>query len=331
MIKITIFIAGIAILSNIIGYLGDRVVPLNIWRENANRQYQALLENRKELTAIAMGNSHSESIDFKTMGVNGQILARAAMDLFEMERYIDCILGDLPQVRTVYICISYFSFHWDNSLTRDGKILRIELYATLPLWNQPIAGDYGNFFLGVLHKYSRIMSVVRPDNWHYVLVTVMRSENHMKNQTSAAAQILNDQRTCQHFDHQQLDSIALEIAGKHAKRVTQMTNRRPDLPAKSSEALDRIIAKLQKKKIRAILFTPPYYSTYTKEFSHRAPRPVTRMKEYVNEFAQKYHIAYYDFSNDADFINRYDLFLNSDHLNDCGREAFSERLQTYEK
>jgi predicted chitinase len=50
------------------------------------------------------------------------------------------------------------------------------------------------------------------------------------------------------------------------------------------------------------------------------------MKQSIEELQQIYHVEYYDFSQDPEITDQPELFYNSDHLGDCGKKVFSEKL-----
>jgi hypothetical protein len=161
------FIIGITILFNLSGTLADRVAPLDDWRTEQQDRIANLQAKRDRIEAITLGNSHSDAIDYAVLGIEGQSLAFAAADLFEIEKYADSLENKLPQLKTVFIAISYYSFSLDNATFEPFRTRRIQFYSMVPTWS-PIQKDLSDFLLGKLEATTHVMSVVRSDSWQGV-------------------------------------------------------------------------------------------------------------------------------------------------------------------
>ena len=74
-----------------------------------------LLEKADSVEALAVGNSHACAIDFNILGMNGYRIARGGNDLFEVDYILRAFYPYLPNLKTVLINISYFTFYDDNS------------------------------------------------------------------------------------------------------------------------------------------------------------------------------------------------------------------------
>ncbi|NLI53325.1 MAG: hypothetical protein GX417_03275 [Clostridiales bacterium] len=87
--------------------------------------------------------------------------------------------------------------------------------------------------------------------------------------------------------------------------------------------LNRIIALCKDHQITPVLITTPFL----REYNDLVPKDFLDMqRSYLNTLAAEQQIEYLDFSQDVRFIDRYDLFLNSDHLNDNGALIFTDLL-----
>src|SRR5687768_5271785 len=128
-VKALAFMVGISLMFNVTGSLADRVAPLEEWRAE-HQQKVAKLQARGELIeAITLGNSHSDAIDYSVLGIEGQSLAFAAADLFEVEKYAMYLADGLPNLKTVFITISYYSFSRDNAAFEPFRTRRIGFYS----------------------------------------------------------------------------------------------------------------------------------------------------------------------------------------------------------
>lgn len=323
--KSTVFLVGLWLLLIGFGSLADDVAPMNIWRTGTQQEYASLLRRRRHIRAISLGNSHSGAIDFDVLGVEGQVLSGNGMDLFEMNRYAASVVTRLPELQTAFLAVSYFSFNRDNLTLDDTRILRIERYAMLPTW-MPVAGDWQYVLLGKLHAVSSLMSVVRPDSWQRVVRRALapaRAEGAPQYHT---VRTVTPWGECAYFPSSQLDAIAREIAGKHVARHQTMSILHRGLEDDTYRVLGKAIDYLRRRGARVILFTPPYYETYTATFATRGRAMLDHMRQAMRRLQRDYQVDYFDFSRDPELSTRPELFENSDHLNDCGRKAFTARL-----
>ena len=69
--------------------------------------------------------------------------------------------------------------------------------------------------------------------------------------------------------------------------------------------------------------TPPYYETYNDIYLKEDPGAIQQMKYNMVRLQDELSIEYYDFSTDEEFVSRYDLYKDSDHLNVCGARLFT--------
>lgn len=324
-IKSFIFIIGFWLLSVPLAAFADRLSPMNVYSESEADRIKNLLQKRDIITAISIGNSHSGAIDFDTFGVDGQILARAGTDLFEVNQYAKSVVPRIPQLRTVFIAISYFSFYRNNLIFKDTRNLRIELYAMLPTW-KPLPGDFEYLFLGKIHKYFRTMSIVRPDNWHDVFTAASEGQIKEDPLSNNLVQSITPWGTCTHYNQKDLTDIGNEIGFKAADNHMKMYTADPNIREESFQALADTIQLFKDKNIRIILFTPPYHISYNNRFLEIAPDMVKHMSSTMEKLSEEYDVEYYNAASLPEFSTHPELFFNSDHLNECGCRAFSEYL-----
>jgi hypothetical protein len=319
------FIIGLAVLFNISGTLADEVAPLDDWRTEYQDRVANLQSKRDRIEAVTFGNSHSDSINYSVLGIEGQSLAFAAADLFEIERYAASLENKLPSLKTAFITISYYSFSRDNATFEPFRTRRIRFYSMVPTWS-PIQGDLPIFMFGKLDAMTHIMSVVRSDSWQGVWAG-------LANDTLTADPFPYDGvRTssvwgeCSHYTEAQLETHAKEIAGRNVESSKQMANAHPGLVQDASDALARTIERFHSRGIQVILFTPPYYQKYNAVFKQQGSDIIENMRRTVHNLQQSYHVEYYDFSGDSVIMTNPELFYNSDHLGDCGTKVFTEQL-----
>ena len=319
------FIIGLAVIFNLSGTLANRVSPPDDWRTEQQERLANLQARKDRIESVTLGNSHSDSIDYSVLGIEGQSLAFAAADLFEIERYASSLENKLPKLKIVFIAISYYSFSRDNATFEPFRTRRIGFYSMVPTWS-PIQGDLPDFLLGKLDAYSHITSVVRSDNWQGVW-------NKLANDAPAPDPFVYDGvRTdsvwgnCLHYTEKQLETHAKEIAERNVSSSTQMANAHPGLVQDAFDALARTIEQLHSRGIQVILFTPTYHQKYNRFFAEQGSDIIEDMRRTIHKLQRSYHVEYYDFSVDPEIMIYPELFYNSDHLSVCGAKVFTEKL-----
>ena len=324
-IKVLALLVGTCLIFNVLGSLADRVAPLEDWRVEHQQRIVNLEARRDQIEAITLGNSHSDAVDYSVLGIDGQSLAFAAADLFEVEKY-SAYLGDrLPNLKTVFIAISYYSFSRDNATFEPFRTLRIKYYSIVPAWS-PIQGDKSNFLLGRLESYTHVMSVVRSDSWEGVWTGLGKDASSANPFPYDGVTTQSAWGTCSHYTAEQLDAHARDIANRNVTSSGQMADVHEALTQDAFDALARTIEELEAKGIRVVLFTPTYHEKYDQYFMEHGLPMVEDMWQKIEKLQQTYHVKYYDFSRDPEISQHAELFYNSDHLGDCGRQIFSSKL-----
>jgi len=324
-IKASSFIIGLTVIFNLLGTWADAVAPLEVWRNEHQARVAILQAKRDRIKAITLGNSHSDSINYSVLGIEGQSLAFADADLFEIESYAASLENKLPALKTVFITISYYSFSRDTATFEPFRTRRIRFYSMVPTW-YPIPGDLLNFELGKLESMTHMMSVVRSDSWKGVWIALANDAPTADPFPYDGVQTVSVWGDCSHYTAEQLETHAHEVGQQNVSSSRQMANAHPGLVQDASDALARTIDRLQSRGIRVILFTPPYYQTYNAVFAEQGFDIIKDMRRTVDNLQKRYHVEYYDFSGDSEITIYPDLFYNSDHLSECGTRVFTEKL-----
>jgi hypothetical protein len=324
-VKALAFIVGTSLMLNVTGALADRVAPLEDWRIE-HQQRVANLQARSELIeAITLGNSHSDAIDYSVLGIEGQSLAFAAADLFEVEKYATYLVDKLPNLKTVFITISYYSFSRDNATFEPFRRLRIRYYSMVPAWS-PIQGDNSNFLLGRLESYTHVMSVVRSDSWQGVWTGLGEDAWSANLVPYDGVRTVSAWGNCSHYTAEQVELHAQEIANRNVTSSSQMAAVHQGLGQDAFNALARTVERLNSKGIRVVLFTPTYHERYNSYFMEQGSHIYEDMKQKMNVLQETYQVEYYNFSDEPEITASPELFYNSDHLSECGHKVFSAKL-----
>lgn len=125
---------------------------------------------------------------------------------------------------------------------------------------------------------------------------------------------------------QTADMIDYEADAK-AAIVRHITSWQSDgtyvLNQQNTDCLLRIIAICKDSGIIPVLVTTPFL----REYNDLVPEEFLKVQRaYLNTLAKEYCIPYLDFSQDSRFVDRHDLFINSDHLNNAGGLLFTDIL-----
>jgi hypothetical protein len=325
-LKALFFIIGISLLLNLLGTLADRKAPLEDWRLYYEQNLANLTARNDVIEAITLGSSHADSIDYSALGIEGQSLALAAADLFEIEKTVSSLDNKLPRLNTVIITISDYTFNWDTSADQRLRPRRIGFYSEIPVW-PPISGDGFNFLMGRLDAYTHVLRVVRSDNWKDVWPELLLRTPAADPFPYDGVRTTSAWGECSHYTEEQLIDHAFRIASNNVSTSQQMTAAHPGLEQDSYAALARTIEHLQSRGIRVILYTPAYYDQYTADFSEAGSSIIDQMKHAVARLQETYGVEYYDFSTDPEITTHPELFSNSDHVNACGSRVVSEKLR----
>ena len=319
------FIIGLTVIFNLSGTLADRVAPLDDWRSEQQERVAKLLAKRDRIEAVTLGNSHSDSINYSVLGIEGQSLAFPAADLFEIEKYAASLENKLPTLKIVFIAISYYSFSRDNATFEPFRTRRSRFYSMVPTWS-PIQEDLSLFLLGKLDTITHIMSVIRSDSWQGVWVGLANDATEVNPFPYDGVRTDSVWGVCSHYTEGQLETHAEDTARRNVTSSRQMADAHPGLVKDASDALARTIERLQKKGVRVILYTPTYYQRYNMLFAEQGSDIIEDMKQTIYSLQQNYHVEYYDFSSDPEIMIYPELFYNSDHLSDCGTRVFTQKL-----
>jgi hypothetical protein len=87
-----------------------------------------------------------------------------------------------------------------------------------------------------------------------------------------------------------------------------------------------MIQYLQARNIQVVFFTPPYYEAYITSYQLADPQAMQGMVETMQALRQEFGIEYYNYAADPTFSADFRLYKDSDHLNLCGKEQFSQSL-----
>lgn len=89
------------------------------------------------------------------------------------------------------------------------------------------------------------------------------------------------------------------------------------------EAVYNIIELCHEMKAIPVLVTTPYLAEYTQPIIDNDPEFFKDFYGVIDEIKEETGVTYYDYAFDERFVDKYEWFLNSDHLNKEGASEFT--------
>jgi hypothetical protein len=267
---------------------------------------QATIADIDSVEIMLLGNSHIRyGIEPALLPGVTRVIGLHWNDLFEVRHQVQTLLPRAPRLRTVIISVSYYSFHWDNALGDDDYYLssRKLFYAEQPR-SRWIPGDFRNFAL------AQTYWLARPDHWY----NVIRGLRHGIEWESGE----NPIRTVA-----ELEQDAQRRIDDFTRSMAVMLEQREDLVDRTYAALAETIGLLKDHGVDVLLVTPPHYEGY-----HELLRdlPVRLEMPYLAQrIAEEHGIIWVDAGNNGLSFESH-LFRDSDHLNQEGRQIFTQWL-----
>ncbi|MEA4915493.1 MAG: hypothetical protein VB061_13085 [Christensenella sp.] len=251
-----------------------------------------------------LGNSHGQSAflynDYPELSCIN--LANGSQDLAQDERLLEYYIDRFTDQSVLYIPVTYPSLFGDSTSRSDFLSLNRRYYYVLPprlildfSWREWISVKLPGLFI---------------PSWR---ATYWRHDEFvdMGEQTAYEIDVKDD---------------ALNAVERHVLAFEKDGTYK--LNPKMIGYLEQIVSLCKEHSVKPVLITTPFL----KEYNDQVPEAfLVVLQSFLQSFAQEQQIDYLDFSHDARFQDRYDLFLNSDHLNDTGGLYFTKLLLSGEK
>lgn len=287
---------------------------------------QQLFSKTNSIDALSVGNSHAQSLDFATLGYNnGYAIWQGGGDVFEAEYQLKALLPRLPNVKTVFFAISYFTFHADNATIPNRLVMRRRDYVAIPSFSW-VDGDFGNFFR------TKFFPIVREDHWEEVFYAMVKGKKNYSLSTleeslgvNSYGQLIDKRYLGQPLSLDALTTLTREVEVPEQLHLNaEMVENHPTLVQDVYKTLVSIIKSLQDRNIRIIFYTPPYFYLYSELYDQEM---IAVMKHNMDTLQEDFGVEYYDLSTDPTIAPNHLLFYDDDHLNKDGATAFSQKLK----
>ncbi|MEN6637151.1 MAG: hypothetical protein ABFC56_14960 [Clostridiaceae bacterium] len=251
-----------------------------------------------------LGNSHGQSAFIYTdhPELSALNMANGSQDLAQDERVLENYIDRFNKGSRLYIPVTYPSLFSDSTTRSDFLSLNRRYYYFLP---PRLILDF---------SWREWISVKLPG----LFVPSWRATHWKKDEFVEAGE--------QTADMIDVKDDALNAVERHIldfeKDGTYVLNQTAIV------SLEQIVSVCKAHSVTPILITTPFL----REYNDLVPAEFLAVQQsFLKNFAADQQIEYLDFSRDARFQDRHDLFLNSDHLNDTGGLYFTNLLLSGEQ
>lgn len=292
-----------------------------------------------KIDALVLGSSHAGCIRPELLFFSKSYnLQSGGSDNFEVSLLGRSLLHHLPNLKCIFISVSYFSFSYDNasyidqSGNRSRADKRRQLYAAIPSFKF-IKGDLGYFISGKLYP------IITQDHWKKVL---SKRKTAFANKTKPKkAQKKRKKKKLQNrirrillkknikispndpsFETTVLNEHGIIKVQRRLEIIENMKSNHRDLEAKSFHALLKLVEKAKERNVKIIFVTTPFWRTYNANFD---PYYKNLLKKNMGELIKHHNVEYYDFS-DHELFQNIEYFTNADHIAKGAYPVFNKLL-----
>ncbi len=304
----TVFFVGMV---SVIVILLNNVIPTKSQIEKD--RIDSLLTKTRNIESLTFGRSHAASLDYRFWAKNGFNLALGGRDFASINYLLHYLVPKTPKLSEVIIFVSYSSFYFDNTALAKGNLndARKALYYSIPSIDLISNSDISNYVFG------KVFPFIQADHGYSLLKKYLSSNSKMPTVTEK-------NRNSSFMDSVEIIASAKKQADRHSFDRYTAESYTPDIVDKNKEILVRIVDYLQSENIEVVFVTSAYYKSYTEMFP---PNDIYEMKNIMNSISYNYNVDYIDMSNDSVLSGNNIYYHNADHLNEKGREVFTNRLK----
>jgi DltD protein len=249
---------------------------------------------------LILGNSQSfYGINPKYLQQPAFNLANVSQTLYYDKKLTEKFINKMPQLSTVVIGISYFSFFYEmQDISENWRCHFYNHYFNIEP-NEALPFEASKFFLTSLYKPKQALQLAIT-NWQNEIALQIEPNGYLA-KTNSIVQI-NDST----------GKLRVEV---HDNEI--FANRKNEIAKK----LENFVATLTSKKIKVVFVTTPVFATYSKFCN---PNVLLSNDSIIKHLCKKYNAKYYNFfSNNLFAIND---FSDNDHLNSNGALKLSNML-----
>lgn len=292
--------------------LSTITVGINVGYQKLDRRrdsYRARFQSMPEQIQICnFGSSHGQdAFLYRILGQKYSCFnfGASSQKLSYDERLMDYYQDHIQEGGVVFVDVSYFSFFGKPEVERDDFDSKNKRYYYV--LDKAHIKNYSakvNFLLNVMPAL---------DAGSDLLKVYLRKEI-VPEETDESCRTTNAEEAAEH--------------GKRRISYHGLADQKDSLDINREEvdALYSILRRCKQKNWKPILISTPLLPEYWKEAQSQGSEHLKVFYSIVNQAAIGMNIPYYDYSTDERFANRYDLFMNTDHLNRYGADEFEKIL-----
>lgn len=253
------------------------------------------------------GSSHGQNDYYYDLWQNQYKCFNFAMSSQSLDydwRIMQCYQDKISEGAIVFITISYFSFYGiDETLTDKFLSKNKRYYRFLPK-------EYIKDF----------------DFETYIFETKLPSLTAYESLISNLINGTRDSDEIENAENKDLKKYAEEAYKRHLVNEKLDENGNRIVNHEYINALYNMIALCEEKGATPVLVTTPYLQDYTNVVMNKEPEFLDEFYGMIEEVVQATGVKYYDYSRDARFKDKYELFIDVDHLNHDGAVKFVDIL-----
>jgi hypothetical protein len=317
---IIFLILGMSIAS-LLSWVSGHYAP--VYPEVKQRMEQMMMK-ADSIETIAVGHSHNLAIDFRAMEHNGYHLWSAGLDMFETRYLLHYIVPLLPNLKTVIVSLSHYEFENESYSSKRWGFRNMGYY--------PKATSYTLRSIRLVSKnridklIMKIHDLIRYDHWKgfvkFIIWRIWKAGDCVRYVDDYG--LIKPSPDYYGFrSHEYLVKNSQEQIDHFSKKFKHSSIYKPGISEEIYGAISSMIAFLQKRDIRVVFYTQPYYYAYIDMMLRKNPDSITITRRYMRKLEESYGIEYYDFSGNSAFIHNCKYFANSSHMNAYGAQVFS--------
>lgn len=304
------FIANIIVFFMIVGAITICVNTVYMKRDHSNPQNVYKFKNvPSSIKVCNFGSSHGLN-GFNYTDVDGVECFNFSLlaQVFSYDRRLfDYYYDHIAKGAVVFIPVSYFSLYGNPETTgEEFAYMNRRYYQILPkkmVKEYDLKTDiYVNYFPSLLAGKDLVTTIL------------LGSEDPSYDTWSRLASDIDVEKDAEYACERHLFTNKLDENGNRILNQEEI------------EALEYLIDACREKGFIPILVTTPYLREYTDEIKKEDPDFLDGFYKLIHRIVEKTGVAYYDYGFDDRFIERYDWFVNSDHLNVEGARQFTNIL-----
>ncbi|MEM1044022.1 MAG: hypothetical protein AAGI91_15520 [Bacteroidota bacterium] len=315
-------------------YASERIEP--VYSINMDR---ALLVNEEgsRFEAISVGPSHTSSVDFYALGLDGLHLWRGGMDYFQASYILQTVADRMPNVKFVFLPASMASYG-DNLAAPIGEERRLETYVFGQrvrglTYFRPLRDDFETVqFDWKTMLQARFWPISRPDSWEGVIDKLRDPSNTNYVRTTNGTRFYLERLRPERLTADSIAANGLEVATARIQKRAELMEVRPDV-CEIGETLMNRIADTLGPDVVTVFFTHtshPAYVDHMEDFNNRPGSNVECTPAYYASVMdrERDNVVYVDLRYYEELSSQpVKHYKNGDHLNRVGGHLFSTRMR----